>query len=445
VASEIVMPRMGLTMEEGTLVGWRKAEGQKVAAGEPLFEIETDKSTVEVEAPESGVLGRILVPVGATVPVGTVIAVLVKEGEALPAGETPAVTQPAAGPAALRAGPGPAVKNPPAALSARVKASPAARKLAKKLAVDLSQAAGSGPGGRVVAWNVRALGGTAPARATPLAARTAADLGVDLAAVQGSGPGGRITRQDVEQAGRMPATGPGTRAPAQPSGTIRPFTRIEQVMAGRMVESFTSAPHFYLHVSVDARQLVALREQLKAKLEARSGVHLTYTDLLVYFCARTLARHPEAMSQWTPRGMRLLGDVHVGVAVDTERGLLVPVVRDADRLGLSEISRRLADLTTRARLGSLLPTEQEEGVFTISNLGAFGVDAFDAVLNPPQAALLAVGRIKEQPMVAEGKVIPAAMLTLSLSVDHRVLDGARAARFLGDLAELLETPALSME
>jgi pyruvate dehydrogenase E2 component (dihydrolipoamide acetyltransferase) len=289
------------------------------------------------------------------------------------------------------------------------------------------------------------MNNNAPAKATPLATKAAADLGVDLSKVHGSGPGGRITRQDVEQVKRMPAAKSGMIAPVHQSGTIRPFTRIERVMAGRMVESFTSAPHFYLHVSVDARPLVALREELKAKLENRSGIHLTYTDLLVYFCARTLARHTEVMAQWTPQGMRLLSDIHVGVAVDTELGLFVPVVRNADRLGLTEISRTLADLTRRARAGNLLPADQEQGVFTISNLGAFGIDAFDAVLNPPQAALLAVGRIKEQAMVEDGKVVPAAMLTLSLSVDHRVLDGARGAHFLGDLAELLETPTLTME
>jgi pyruvate dehydrogenase E2 component (dihydrolipoamide acetyltransferase) len=445
MASEIVMPRMGLTMEEGTLIGWHKAEGQQVTAGEPLFEIETDKSTVEIEAPETGVLGKILVPVGATVPVGTVIGILVKEGETMPEGKTLAVMQKVAQTEASHTRPAPAAKTPPAALPAKVKASPAARTLAKQLGVDLNQAAGTGPGGRVVAWNVSTLNVAAPARATPLAVKAAADLGVDLSAIQGSGHGGRITRQDVERSPRVAATFPEPRAEAQPSGTIRPFTRIEQVMARRMLESFTSAPHFYLHVSIDARRLVTLRAQLKPKLEARSGVHLTYTDLLVYFCARALSQHPEVMSQWTPQGMRLLNDVHMGVAVDTERGLLVPVIRNADRLGLTEISRALADLTGSARAGTLLPAEQEEGVFTISNLGAFGIDAFDAVLNPPQAAMLAVGSIKEQALVEDGKIVPAAMLSLSLSVDHRVLDGARGARFLSDLAELLETPALSMD
>jgi pyruvate dehydrogenase E2 component (dihydrolipoamide acetyltransferase) len=445
MASQIVMPRMGLTMDEGTLVGWRKAEGEKVTAGEPLFEIETDKSTVEVEASESGVLGKILFPVGTTVPVGTVIAILVQEGEALPASERPAEMHMAAEIKASSGEASPEIKNIPVGFPAKIKASPAARTLAKKLGVDLNQATGSGPGGRVVAWNVRALHSSPAVKITPLAAKAAADLGIDLSGMQGSGPGGRITRQDVEQVKRAPATRPGIIEPNKLAETIRPFTRIEQVVAGRMVESFTSAPHFYLHVSVDARPLVALRESLKDRLEKRSGVHLTYTAMLVYFCARTLARHPEVLAQWTPQGMRMLHDIHVGVAVDTEAGLFVPVIRNADQLGLTEISRALADLTKRARAGALLPAEQEQGVFTISNLGAFGIDAFDAVLNPPQAAILAVGRIKEQALVEEGKVVPAAMLTLSLSVDHRVLDGAKGARFLGDLAELLETPALSME
>ena len=445
MASQIVMPRMGLTMDEGTLVGWRKIEGQKVTAGETLFEIETDKSTVEVEASESGVLGKILVPVGATVPVGTVIAMLVQEGEALPASESQAGMSIPAGIKAASVELEPGDKNSLAAFPAKVRASPAARTLAKKLGVNLIQVAGSGPGGRVVAWNVRTLHSPTSPKVTPLAAKVAADLGLDVSGMQGSGPGGRITRQDVEQTRRMPATKIGSFDPTESTETIRPFTRIEHVMARRMIESFTSAPHFYLHVSIDARPLVALREQLKTRLEKRSGIHLTYTDLLVYFCARTLARHPEVMAQWTPQGMRMLRDIHVGVAVDSEIGLLVPVVRNADHLGLTETSRTLADLTKRARAGSLLPAEQEQGIFTISNLGAFGIDAFEAVLNPPQAAILAVGRIKEQALVEDGKVVPAAMLTLSLSVDHRVLDGAKGARFLGDLAELFETPALSME
>ncbi len=445
MTGQIVMPRMGLTMDEGTLVGWRKAEGQRVTAGEPLFEIETDKSTVEVEASESGVLGKILVPVGATVPVGTVIALLVQPGETAPASESPAgISMPAKITAAsMETESGD--KTSQVVFPTKVRASPAARTVAKKLGVDLSQVAGSGPGGRVVAWNVSTLHSQSSIKITPLAAKVAADLGLDLSGMQGSGPGGRITRQDVAQATTLPESQPEVSDLAAPSETIRPFTRIEQVMAKRMVESFTNAPHFYLHVSVDARPLVALRDQLKARLEKRSGIYLTYTDLLVYFCARALARHPEVMVQWTPQGLRILHQVHVGVAVDSVSGLLVPVVRNADQLGLAETSRALADLSKRARAGTLLPAEQEQGVFTISNLGAYGIDAFDAVLNPPQAAILAVGRIKEQALVEDGKVVPAAMLTLNLSVDHRVLDGARGARFLGDLAELLETPSLSME
>jgi pyruvate dehydrogenase E2 component (dihydrolipoamide acetyltransferase) len=441
MASEIVMPRMGLTMEEGTLVNWLKSEGQPVTAGEMLFEIETDKSTVEIEATGSGVLGRILVKVGETVPVGTVIAILLAEGEALPVGSAAA-----AGPQKVVSSTVPPTKTEaagqkiPVQGTSAVKASPAARKIARQLAVDLRGVTGTGPNGRVVAWNVSAAGTATRTKLTPLAARKAAGLGLNLSEMQGSGPGGRITRKDLEKASNAPAI-PSNAA----AGTIRPFTKIEQVMGNRMVESFTSAPHFYLHVTVDARKLVALRDQLKEKLESRSGIHLTYTDLLVYFCSRALLRHPDVMSQWTPQGMRVLNEANIAVAVDTERGLLVPVIRNAGQMGLTDISRTLSDLTERARQGHLLPSDQEQGVFTISNLGAFGIDGFDAVLNPPQAALLAVGRIREQALVEEGRIVPAAMLNLSLSVDHRVLDGARAARFLGTLAELLETPALSME
>jgi pyruvate dehydrogenase E2 component (dihydrolipoamide acetyltransferase) len=215
-------------------------------------------------------------------------------------------------------------------------------------------------------------------------------------------------------------------------------------MAERMTASFTSAPHFYLHAEVDARRLVALREALQPRLEARAGVHLTLTDLLVRLCATALADHPQVMAQWTPEGLRQADHVNVGIAVDSPNGLVVPVIRDADRLGLSELARQRSDLVQRARNGKLLPQHLEEGVFTLTNLGTFRVDAFDAILNPPQAAILAVGRIKDRALAEHGVVVAAAMATLSLSVDHRVLDGAGAARFLTDLVELIELPSLAL-
>ncbi len=444
---EIVMPRMGLTMETGTVVRWLKQEGESIAAGEPLLEIETDKATVEIEALESGMLHRIIAGVGEEIPVGGVIAYFIKPGE--PPERT-------VGQAAAKGmAPVPAhvdAIQPTSIVSAvgphKVKASPAARRLAKNLGVELAAMQGSGPDGRVVAWNVAEAARAVPQapRVSPVAQRVAEDIGVDLAHVQGSGPGGTITRRDVELAAHSPA--PKAAIPEVPTSgapLITPFTRIQRVMAERMVHSFSTAPHFYLHTEVDARQLVSLREQLLLRLEQSDDVHLTYTDLLIYFAAKTLVRHPAVTAQWTPEGLKQLRHTNIGLAIETENGLVVPVVRDADRLGLVEIAGKRADLAERARSGKLLPEEFEEGVFTITNLGMYRVDAFDAILNPPQAAILAVGRINERALVENGQVIAAPMLTLSLSVDHRVLDGARAARFLSDLADMLETPALSMK
>jgi len=434
MAIELVMPRMGLTMEQGTMVAWLKQEGEAVRAGEPLYEIETDKTTVEIEAPADGVLGQILVQPGETVPVGQLVGYLLAEGEAPVPTREGRVEQPEHREAKEAAVTGAA---PPAGRQ-KVKASPAARRLAQRLGVALAQVTGTGPGGRVVAWNVReAAAAPAPAvaaapKVSPVAQRAAAALGVDLAQVTGSGPGGRITRQDVELAAR----------PVAP--TVQPVTRAHRIMAERMAASFSSAPHFYLHAEADARQLSALRSQLLPKLEARHGVHLTLTDLLVKLCALALADHPGVMAQWTGEGLRQASAVNIGVAVDSPHGLVVPVIRRADQLGLVQIAQQREDLVQRARAGKLTPGDLEEGVFTLTNLGMFRVDWFDAILNPPQAAILAVGRMRERALIENGAVIAAAMLTLSLSVDHRVLDGAAAARFLSDLVELIETPGLAL-
>ncbi len=452
MSGEIVMPRMGLTMETGTVVRWLKKEGEVITAGEPLLEIETDKATVEIEALEGGTLSQIVAAVGAEVPIGGVIAYFLKPGEAAQSGartvasaiDTESVIRlekPAADAAAY-----------PITVE-KAKASPAARRLAKEFGLELTAVPGSGPGGRIVVWNVAAAAKLArqPAtetqarRVSPVAQRVAADIGVDLARVQASGPGGTITRRDVELAAQSPASVGSTTQGSSAAPVVTPFTRIQRVMAERMVHSFTTAPHFYLRTEVDARQLVSLRDQLLPRLEQSDAVRLTYTDLFIYFSARTLGRHAAVMAQWMPEGLKQASGIHVGLAIETENGLLVPVLKDADKLGLVEIARRRSDMAERARIGKLLPDEFEEGVFTITNLGMYRVDAFDAILNPPQAAILAVGRIRERALVENGQVIAAPMLTLSLSVDHRVLDGARAAMFLGELAEMLETPALSMK
>lgn len=448
---DIVMPRMGLTMEEGTVLAWLKQAGETVRAGEPLFEIETDKTTVEIEAPASGVLASGLAAPGTTVPVGGVIGLLLTQGEkspalapastmAAPASLAPTPASPAAAstfatPASLATASASA-----AAAPAKVRASPAARRQARTLGLNLAQMQGTGPGGRVVAWNVRPSAPPPPPKASPVAQRVAADLGVDLAQVSGTGPSGRVTRKDVEQA--VPAPAPGAAA-VPPAGALLPLTRAQRLTADRMAASFRTAPHFYLHAEVDARALVALRTSLLPRLKERAGVHLTYTDLLLKFCAAALALHPRMVAQWTETGVRPAGGLHLGLAVDTPHGLMVPVIRDADRLGLMEIARSRATLTERARAGKLLPQDLELGVFTFTNLGMFKIDAFEAILNPPQAAILAVGRLKERPLAENGALIAAPTLNLSLSVDHRVVDGALGARFLSDLVDMLELPGLA--
>jgi pyruvate dehydrogenase E2 component (dihydrolipoamide acetyltransferase) len=461
--TEIIMPRMGLTMEEGTVVAWLKGVGEPVQAGEPLVEIETDKATVEIEAPANGILHKIMGQPGETFPIGAVIGYLAAPGET----SIPIETDPVAEPAKPEET-GVTVPHAPLASQAsvnipgKVRASPAARRIARQQGVDLSQIRGSGPDGRIVAWNVEQAatqmaaaipsGAQQPvsestAKVSPLAQRVAEDYGVTLGQVQGSGPGGRITRKDVE---RSLTSQTAEQAPSQPSAglppgfTYEPASRVQKRMAERMAASFRDAPHFYLHSEADCRSLLALRQALLPRMEDRYSVHITVTDLLVKFCALTLERHPQVLSQWSGDGLLKTSDINIGIAADTPNGLMVPVIQHCDRLGLSEIARQRSELVEKARLGKLSFQELELGTFTISNLGMFKVDFFDAVLNPPQAAILAVGRMKERPVAENGQLIAAQTMTLSLSVDHRVLDGVGGARFLSDLVDLIETPGLAL-
>lgn len=442
MAVDIVMPRMGLTMEEGTVVAWLKQENEPVAAGEPLLEIATDKSTVEIESPADGVLGKILTGVGETVPVGQVIGILLKKGESAPP-SSPTSSAPPVHEERLSSAQPSAPLMP--VQGDKVKASPAARTLAQQLGVPLAEIRGSGPDGRVVAWNVQSYSEqrteeqALSKKATPVARRIAEEMQIDLNSIQGTGPNGQITRTDVERSVQKAHS----TAVSTPSGDITPLSRTQRIMAERMSASFHTAPHFYLHVEADMRGMVALRKKLLPRLEKSDGIHLTFTDLLVMYCALVLKRHPGVLSQWTENGLLKTEDVNIGVAMDTPAGLIVPVIRNADRLGLVEVSCQRQDLAERAQAGKLLPQELELGGFTLSNLGMFGIDSFDAILNPPQAAILAVGRIKERALVSDGMVVPAPVMTLSLSVDHRVLDGAAAARFLGDLVDIIETPGLA--
>jgi pyruvate dehydrogenase E2 component (dihydrolipoamide acetyltransferase) len=446
VATEIYLPQLGLTMTEGTVVRWLKAAGDAVKQGEPLVEIETDKVTTEIEAPADGILGAILVGDGGTAPIGGVLSHVLGVGEAQP--QLVSTTTVAATPTSPTAEVAQPASAPPS--GERVFATPRARRKAHELGVDLARVEASGPGGRLVEADVRWFADqtreTAP-RVSPVARRLAQELGVDVSAVQGTGEGGRIRREDVERAAAAarPAPPPPAAAPP-PIGAAEPLTGVRRVVAERMAHSFTTTPHFYLTAEVDATALTRMREGLLPRIEASRGVRLTVTDILVKVCAQALSEHPEVNVAFAETGggpgIVRLADVNVGVAVALEQGLVVPVVRGADRLTLAETAVRRTELVERARAGKLGLPDLEGGTFTLSNLGMFGVDQFQAIINTPQAAILAVGRVRERPVAADGAVVVRPTLNLTLSLDHRLLNGAQGARFLERVAQLIAEPYL---
>jgi pyruvate dehydrogenase E2 component (dihydrolipoamide acetyltransferase) len=434
MAVEFVMPRMGLTMEEGAVVKWHKQVGEQVKKGELLVEIETDKVTTEVESNADGILGKILIAEGVSVPIGTPIAYIIAPGELLPEPESAnQVAQTTQG-----SKPNIAFTDVTHTRSSsdgqNLRASPAARRAARELNLELEAIEGHGPQGRILETDVRRAWAQikrAPERrATPLAARVAADKGIDLSQVQGSGPRGRIRKSDL-----LIAT-----AAQEPEGEFIELSSAHKVMAERMAASFQTAPHFYLVTEADASALVNLRQNLLPKIEATQGIRLTYTDLLAFFLAKALAEQPMVNAAWADGQIRLNPDVNLGIAVDSPRGLIVPVIHTAEKLSLGQIAQARSGLTEKARAGSLSLDDLAGGTFTLSNLGAFRVDTFNAVLNPPQAAILAVGQIHDKVVPHEGQPAIRPVIGLSLTCDHRVLDGAAGARFLTRLVELIEEP-----
>jgi pyruvate dehydrogenase E2 component (dihydrolipoamide acetyltransferase) len=440
---EVFMPRLSDTMTEGTVSTWTKNVGDRVEKGDVIAEIETDKATMELEAYDSGVLERIIVDTGTTVPIGEVIAVIGDgsgTGAGASAGTGSAVPAGAATPAA------PAADAPPAAPVAPTAGLPDA----------------------VPAHRSGSANGTANAvKASPLARAIARDAGIDLATITGSGPGGRIVRADVEaaaaaaRAGGAPVAGstaaqytPGAPVtPAAPVATASgpdveeiPLNNVRRVTAKRLTESMQQAPHFYLTRVIAADALVAARRDINAGLAALSETPLkvSVNDLVVKAAATALRAHPEVNVSFGGDKLLRFRRVHVGVAVALPDGLIVPVIRDADTLTLTQISARTRDLASRAREGKLKPEEFSGSTFTVSNLGMFGVDQFTAVINPPEAAILAVGATTQEPVVRDGAIVVGHTMRVTLSIDHRALDGASGARFLADLAAMLENPLAAL-
>lgn len=418
MAAEVTMPKLGLTMVDGKLVEWKKREGQEVEKGEIILVIETEKVTYEVEAPASGTLGKIVVPEGDTVPVGEVLAYILQPGETL------------------------------AELPAKAKAG-------KKVETPAAEAAASAPAPTSTTVQPRegAIGemGGGRLRISPLARKLAEEHGVDVSGITGTGPAGRIVQEDILRAVEQAKVGEAKPASAREAtaegllptrAKLLPLTGMRRTIARRMSLSFQTAPHFWAQTQVDATNLIQARETLMPAIEAKTGLRLTYTDLLVMVVAHALEEYPIVNSRWTEEGIEVLEDINIGVATNVEDGLIVPVIRQANKQSLSEITSVRADLVERGRKGKLGVDEMTGGTFTITNVGMLGGDSTFPIINPPEAAILATGTIAEKAMVQGGQVVARPCQSLTLAIDHRVLDGAIAAQFLSKVREMIEQPLL---
>ena len=434
MANDILMPALSPTMEEGTLAKWLVKEGDKVKSGQVMAEIETDKATMEFEAVDEGVIGKILVAEGTSgVKVNTPIAVLVEEGESLSAAPAKASAPPvvaASTPIAAAAPAGsPVVTTPPAPKTSgiRVFASPLARRIAAEKGLDLTKVHGSGPHGRIVRSDVEGASPIAVAAAPALSAAPAGAPATSLAPAKTLAP----TGMGAEQVMKMYA---------DRAFTEVPLDGMRRVIAARLTEAKQTIPHFYLRREVRLDALMAFREQLNKGLEAR-GVKLSVNDFIIKACALALQAVPDANAVWAGDRILKLQPSDVAVAVAVDGGLFTPVLKDAEKKTLSVLSAEMKDLATRAKTKKLAPHEYQGGSFAISNLGMMGVENFDAVINPPHGAILAVGAGLKKPVVMkDGSLGVATVMSMTLSVDHRVIDGALGAEFLKVVVELLENP-----
>ena len=443
---EVLVPPLGTTVDTLTLVAWYKQEGETVQKGEPLFAVETDKATLDVEAPESGVLCQVTCAPGTEVATLSRIAIISAPGEARNlqqpelSGHTSVSDVSETRYAASAGSTATTVlrKHSGTGRQERVFISPRAKRLAVERGLEWLTLQGTGPEGAIVERDVVAALETArPKAITPVAQRMAEEAGVDWTRLTGSGPGGKVRREDVGQAiAAQRAVSPEPPAEEAEFETL-PMEGVRAVIAARMLQSATTTAPVTLTVETDATALVELRTQLRT-----DGVSVSYNDLLLTILARALREHPRLNASLHGEMIRVWKRVHIGLAVDAERGLLVPVVRDVDRKGLTELARETAALVEAARTGNSLPDDLRGGTFTLTNLGMFGIDAFTPVLNLPECAILGVGRIQPQPSVVGAQIVVRQKMWLSLTFDHRLVDGGPAARFLQRVTQLIEKPHL---
>ncbi|GBC91611.1 Dihydrolipoyllysine-residue acetyltransferase component of pyruvate dehydrogenase complex [bacterium HR15] len=417
----VIMPKMGDAMEEGTLVRWLKQEGETVQEGEPIAEIATDKATIELEAPASGILRGIRVPEGATVPINTPLAYILAEGETLPEegkhdgkaireGEAPAEPKLSLAETPTRRMESEAPSEPKLQVEERIKASPLARKIAQEHGIDLRLIQGTGPQGRIVERDVLAY----------------------LEAVRAPQPAAPVVAPPVAAPAPAPAA----------AARTEPLNRLRQITAQRMTEVKQTVPHFYLTMEIDMEEALALRARLNSLDES---LRLSVNDMIVKACAVALEKHPLVNASYREGQIVYPDGIHIGIAVAVEEGLLVAVVRHCEGKSLARIAQEAQQLIQKAREGKLLPDEMTGNTFTVSNLGMFDIDEFAAIINPPASAILAVGAVKKQPVVMEdGSIQPRARMKVTLSCDHRILDGATGARFLQELKRVLENPIFLM-
>lgn len=448
--TEVIMPKLGQTMEEGAIVEWVKKEGDPVRRGDLLYTVESDKAVLEVEATARGFLRRILVPEGQMVPVLTAVALITRQAneDISSYGTLDSPTAAKEATTAVKAEPSmptPATDGlPTEQATGRIFASPRARKTAREKGVDLALLSGRGPNGRIVEQDVLDYLAAQP-KATPMAARTAEALGVDLATVAGTGISGRIMQADVTGAAPPGAATAVTTTPEEAQAIESlPMTGLRRIIADRMAASDTATARVTLVTEADATSLVEGREQLKASVSEEWGYSPGYNDILGLIVARALREFPYMNARLGDDGQSIerIPYVNLGMAVDTERGLLVPVIRGADQKGLRGFGAEFRTLVDRARAGRSLPDDLSGGTFTITSLGPYDIDAFTPIINLPEAAILGVGRIQPKPVVRDGEIVARKMWTLSLVFDHRLVDGAPAARFLQRIKQMVENPFL---